>query len=96
MGGYAEKVLRLVVCEGLTTEAPGIEYAAKMIADMRICDPWRANPEYETPPIVLKLIKLKEALAQSSKHGTQRKLLRSLQSFLPKGEPRHSPGLSFF
>jgi DNA-binding transcriptional regulator YiaG len=33
MGGYAEKVLRLLVCETLSPSAPGIEYAARRISD---------------------------------------------------------------
>src|ERR1700676_625807 len=33
MGGYAEKVLRLLVCEELRHSAPGIEYNASMIAN---------------------------------------------------------------
>jgi hypothetical protein len=32
MGGNAEKIFRLVVCEALTEDAPGIDYNAGMIA----------------------------------------------------------------
>lgn len=60
MGGYAEKILRLHVCEELRKDAPGIEYNAGMIADLRIRDPWKADPAYDLPPIVLTLIQLKE------------------------------------
>jgi hypothetical protein len=31
-----------------------------MIADLRVIDPWRANPEFEVPKVLLRLIELKE------------------------------------
>ena len=60
MGGFAEKILRLVACEVLATEAPGIEYKGAMIADMIVVDPWRTDPAFEVPPVVLSLVKMKE------------------------------------
>ncbi|MGN6147479.1 MAG: helix-turn-helix domain-containing protein [Rhizomicrobium sp.] len=60
MGGYAEKMLRLYVCEELQSEAPGIEYNAKMISHLKVMDPWLVNAEYEVPAIELKMIELKE------------------------------------
>lgn len=60
MGGYAEKLLRLLVCEALREEAPGIEYNASMIANMKVSDPWRSNADYEVPSIDLWLIRIKE------------------------------------
>ena len=60
MGGYAEKVFRLVVCDALRKEASGIEYGDGIIANLAIHDPWRVNAEYELPPIVLSLIQMKE------------------------------------
>jgi len=60
MGGYAEKILRLVACEALTADAPGVEYKASMIAELVIIDPWRADPEFEVPSIVLTRVRLKE------------------------------------
>ena len=56
MGGYADKVLRLLVCETLSKEAPGIEYNGSMLADLRVRDPWKGNPDYQVPPVVLHLI----------------------------------------
>ena len=54
IGSHAEKVLRLVVCEELKKEAPGIAYEASMLANMiEIEDPWATNPNYEVPAIVL-------------------------------------------
>lgn len=53
MGGYVEKLLRLILCEELTKEAPGVEYNASKIAQLKVLDPWRANPDYELPPIEL-------------------------------------------
>lgn len=60
MGGYAEKLLRLLVCEELRECAPGIEYNASMIANLKVRDPWRTDPNYETPPVELWLLPLKE------------------------------------
>jgi DNA-binding transcriptional regulator YiaG len=60
MGGYAEKILRLHVCEELRKDAPAIEYNASMITALRLSDPWKADPDYDLPPVVLTLIKLKE------------------------------------
>jgi DNA-binding transcriptional regulator YiaG len=60
MGGYAEKVLRLLVCEDLYRNAPGIQYNASMIAHLNVRDPWRVNPNYEVPPVQLELVSLKE------------------------------------
>jgi DNA-binding transcriptional regulator YiaG len=42
-GTYAEKVLRLVVCEHLKEQAPGMDYSASMVADMKIQNPWKTN-----------------------------------------------------
>lgn len=61
MGGYAEKILRLLVCEELSKDAPGIGYNARMISDLKIRDPWKADPEFKLPPIVLVWTKFKEA-----------------------------------
>ena len=60
MGGYAEKLLRLLVCEELRENAPGIEYNASMIANLKVRDPWRVDPNYEIPPAELWLLPLKE------------------------------------
>ena len=60
MGGYADKVLRLLICEELRKEAPGIAYNGARIANLKVRDPWRANPDYQVPAIVLHLIQLKE------------------------------------
>ena len=56
MGGYAEKLLRLLVCEGLRNEAPGVEYNGSMIADLVVIDPWRADPNYQVPAVVMRLL----------------------------------------
>ena len=61
IGGYAEKVFRLLVCETLAKDAPGIEYHASMIANLRVMDPCRiSDQDYEVPPIELELVRLKE------------------------------------
>jgi DNA-binding transcriptional regulator YiaG len=60
MGGYAEKILRLLVCEQLKSEAPGVEYNGSMIAQLKVKDPWRADPDYVVPNVVLTLIQMKE------------------------------------
>jgi DNA-binding transcriptional regulator YiaG len=53
LGGFAEKVLRLLVCEELKKEAPGIEYDGSKISYLNVIDPWRVEADYEVPPIVL-------------------------------------------
>jgi DNA-binding transcriptional regulator YiaG len=60
MGGYAEKIVRLVVCEELCAKAPGVTYNAAMIANLRVVDPWRVDPEYVVPYIVIKMVRVKE------------------------------------
>lgn len=60
MGGYAEKILRLLVCEELKKEAPGVEYNGSMISKLNVKDPWRANPDYVVPSVVLSFIQMKE------------------------------------
>jgi DNA-binding transcriptional regulator YiaG len=60
MGPYVEKWLRLVVCEALRKDAPGINYNAGMFPDLKLEDPWKTDPEYEIQPIELWLIHVKE------------------------------------
>lgn len=60
MGGYAEKILRLVACENLTAEAPGVEYKASMIADLTVMDPWKTDTAYEVPQILLTITRMKK------------------------------------
>jgi hypothetical protein len=60
MGAYAEKVLRLVVCEELKEHAPGVTYNASTLASIEITDPWRGNPDYKLPPVELIYERLKE------------------------------------
>lgn len=60
MGGYAEKVLRLVACEALKTEAPGVPYDGSMIAELQVSDPWKGDTGYTLPAIVLYRGKLRE------------------------------------
>ena len=61
MGGYAEKTLRLIVCETLREKASGISYNAKMIVDLKVLDPWRIDPNYEIPIVCLQFLPMKEA-----------------------------------
>jgi DNA-binding transcriptional regulator YiaG len=60
MGGYVEKLLRLLVCETLKESAPGIEYNGSMIAHLTVMDPWAADPTYKVPPIRLVYTKIKQ------------------------------------
>jgi len=59
MGGYAEKLIRLIVCDELCKEAPGVEYSASKIAHLRVMDPWRVDTNYEVPFIELKYVPMK-------------------------------------
>lgn len=60
MGGYAEKMFRLFVCEELKERAHGIGYNGRMISHLRVLDPWKADPDYEVPVIHLRMIEMKE------------------------------------
>ena len=60
IGGYAEKVLRLLICEELRTKAPGVSYDGSMISHLKQVDPWRSNPDYELPIIEVELMKVKQ------------------------------------
>jgi hypothetical protein len=60
MGGFAEKLLRLRVCEELRKDATGVDYNASMIAHLKVADPWRADPNYQLQAIHLVLMKMKE------------------------------------
>jgi DNA-binding transcriptional regulator YiaG len=60
MGGYAEKLLRLMVCESLHKCAPGIAYNASMIANLKVRDPWKTDPDYKPPCVQLYLVRMKE------------------------------------
>ena len=60
MGGYVEKLLRLLVCETLKEKAPGIDYNASMIAHLTVMDPWATDPEYKVPPVRLVYTKIKQ------------------------------------
>jgi DNA-binding transcriptional regulator YiaG len=60
MGGYAEKLFRLVVCETLKDRVPGIAYDGSMIAELKVVDPWLNNKEYEVPALEFSLVLVKE------------------------------------
>lgn len=60
IGGFAEKTLRLLVCEELRKEAPGIDYDGSKIAYLRVLDPWLMNKDFEVPYIHLVLARLKK------------------------------------
>jgi DNA-binding transcriptional regulator YiaG len=60
MGVYVEKLLRLLVCEELRKTAPGIEYNAAKIVNLRIRDPWKINSDYQVTPVELGLVAMKQ------------------------------------
>lgn len=59
MGGYAEKVFRLVICERLRERAPGVGYRDGMIAALRQIDPWRVEPDYVVPTIMMQRVRVR-------------------------------------
>ncbi|SRR5258708_5581635 len=59
MGSYAEKLFRLIVCEELKGDAPGVDYSAGAIVGMKVGE-WRGDPNCEPPTVVLSLVQLKE------------------------------------
>jgi DNA-binding transcriptional regulator YiaG len=60
MGGYVEKLLRLLVCETLCEAAPGVPYEAKKIAYLKVLDPWRGREAFEVPAVEFSLVRLRE------------------------------------
>jgi DNA-binding transcriptional regulator YiaG len=60
MVGYVEKLLRLVICETLSKDAPGIDYNASKIAELRLVDPWKMDPNDEPPFIQMVAVRVKE------------------------------------
>lgn len=59
MGVFAEKLFRLIVCEELSGNAPGVDYAASAIAQMKVRDPWKTEPNHDLPIVALWLVQLK-------------------------------------
>lgn len=59
MGGYAEKVFRLVICERIKDQVPGIDYTDGAIANLTVLDPWRSDPTYEVPHIVMERVRVR-------------------------------------
>ena len=59
VGSFLEKIFRLHVCEELKEQVKGIEYDAKMISHMLVMEPWPSGDEWQPPPMVLKLIKVR-------------------------------------
>jgi DNA-binding transcriptional regulator YiaG len=59
MGGFAEKTLRLLVCERLKDEAPGVDYRASKISELKVNDPWKVDQDFEVPFIEFHFIKLR-------------------------------------
>lgn len=60
IGGYAEKVVRLLVCDDLHKEAVGVFYDGSMIAKLRVIDPWITNKNYVVPAVTFDLVKIRE------------------------------------
>lgn len=60
MGGYAEKVFRLLVCSALSKDAPGISYNGSMISDLSVVDPTRVGAEIDPPYIVMTEVMVRE------------------------------------
>lgn len=75
MGGYAEKVFRLNVCEALKNRAPGVDYDAGKIAHLEMIDPWIADENYEIPYVVLDWVRMK---------NEDRKITETYTDDLPK------------
>jgi DNA-binding transcriptional regulator YiaG len=74
MGVYAEKILRLLVCEELRRDAPGIEYSASRIVDLRIRDPWKINPAQEYPTLNVMLISIRQSPGMIIEAWTEKKV----------------------
>ena len=60
IGGFAEKVIRLLVCDELHKEATGVSYDSSLIARIRIADPWITNKAFKVPVITFHRVKMRE------------------------------------
>jgi DNA-binding transcriptional regulator YiaG len=60
MGGFAEKVFRLLVCEALHEEAPAVDYDGSKIAQLRLIDPWAADPDFALPELCFQQVTFKQ------------------------------------
>jgi DNA-binding transcriptional regulator YiaG len=60
MGGFAEKCLRLAVCERLKDAAPGMSYDAAKLSPMKVSDPWLGNPDYVAPAVEITRVRVKK------------------------------------
>ena len=60
MGGHADKVLRLRDLRKPVQGSARRRLQRRAVGNLQVRDPWKADPEYQSPPIVLRLIKLKE------------------------------------
>jgi DNA-binding transcriptional regulator YiaG len=61
MGGYVEKLIRFIVCESLHEDAPGIEYDASKIAQLKVIDPWKSDLDFVVPEICFQRVRVKES-----------------------------------
>ena len=61
IGGYAEKLFRVVVCEELKLRACAVDYSGSMITMMKAVDPWVSDPSYVVPPLEMELLRCKQA-----------------------------------
>jgi hypothetical protein len=58
MDELTEKRFRHLVCEEVAPGASHLEYDAAKIAQFRIVDPWRKDPTYEIPPVILNWVQV--------------------------------------
>jgi DNA-binding transcriptional regulator YiaG len=60
LGGYAEKVFRLVVCDALHEQAVGVDYHDGMIAKLKVCDPGKSESDFKIPEMEFTRVKVKK------------------------------------
>lgn len=63
IGGYAEKIFRLLVCEHLKNDCPGVNYESSSIAGLRVISASRVSKEtngkLDIPAVIVGRVKVK-------------------------------------
>lgn len=66
MDEVIEKTLRQRVCATVGRKAPHVHYDASTIEGFKIVDPWKGDPSYQVPPVILNWVPAKEGTGSVS------------------------------
>ena len=66
MDEVTEKTLRQRVCATVGPKAAHVHYDASTIEGFKIVDPWKCDPSYQVPPVILNWVPVKEGTDSAS------------------------------